>query len=146
MGEVASKVFDVPLFHDTRLKELNCGVLEGALVRDANRFGLNDLGLDRWNKGLPNGESHKQLWIRIAHSLADWTRLTGDKTVLVCSHLDVMRCVRGVNNNIKGNRKDKPILCKGLYDDFHTNIEPLTDKALAARIDHFEEEIIQCSN
>lgn len=104
--------YQIPAFHDPRLKEKHAGILEGASVKDIQSTGL----LERYwepkpgrpfhvfGEAPPGGESHVKLWGRVSKALVDWSQLFPNKTILVGSHTDVIRVIKALIRANNGNK------------------------------------------
>lgn len=104
--------YQIPVFHDARLKEKHAGILEGASVKDMQSTGLLEKFWEPkpgrlfhvFGEAPPGGESHVKLWERVSKALADWSQLFPGKTILVGSHSDIIRVLKALVRANNGNK------------------------------------------
>ncbi len=118
-AEIISAELDLPVVIESRLREINNGVLAGMKNEDANRLypGLffNTLLMDEC---YPNGESPKQFYERICKWFDDFVTeyRCQDKNVLVVTHGGVINIIAHIVEGVEWtNKKHKKILNCNIY-------------------------------
>lgn len=100
-----------PVFHDPRLKEKYAGIFEGAKAKQLRDNGLMERYWEpnpiekfkMFTSAPPLGESPATTWIRLSQALFDWSKFFPEKTILVGSHTDVIRILKGLAKNTSNN-------------------------------------------
>lgn len=141
IGACFSRVYGehLPVFHDSRLKEKNNGVCENAFwphVQSSGFMRFYDESMSCWSLAVPNGENHSELWNRVSLSLFQWASMFPDKKILVGSHTDSLRIIRGLKRTF--NNAD---LTNALGKIDHTKWPTTAD--LSVKIPHFTCEVLQ---
>lgn len=113
---------------DDRLKELCYGDWQGRTkqeiqTRDADLYQRRSA--DRWNTSAPNGESYRDVAVR----LASWLTAVQDETVVAVSHGCAGRILRGLHGNL--DRKEISNL-----EESHDSIYLLTQGGVIEEITH----------
>lgn len=99
-GTCVTKIYgpSFPIFHDARMKEKNNGVCEGVYWRHVTTQGFQrfyDDNPNHWHVGVPGGECHSQVWKRVALSLFQWSVMFPQSSILVGSHTEILRIIKG---------------------------------------------------
>lgn len=145
IGTEFRRHFDLPVFHDRRLIEKDAGVFEGCHADDFRKLGEEEKHVGRWFTGLPDGESHRDVALRVIRALAFWTtRFSGH--VLIGCHTDVIRAVDSLyKTQIKCEEERNEAAARGelmppLFNAFSAGLPEFpSDEALTAPIPYFHE-------